>query len=60
MNKNLCPYFEWWQFPLTDETLAACSQLPDWEPEVNPLDEFARKYSLGNLPIKVSQEQAMY
>lgn len=29
--KNLCPYFEWWSFPLSPETLAVCSELPEWE-----------------------------
>ena len=43
VNKNLCPYFQWWKFPLTDATIAVCSELPAWVPAVNPLDKYTRK-----------------
>ena len=39
VNTNLCPYFEWWGWPLTADTKAECSKLPAWTQD--PLSRFA-------------------
>jgi hypothetical protein len=31
VNKNLCPYFSWFGWPLSTATKAACASLPTWE-----------------------------
>ena len=44
VNTNLCDYFEWWQFPLTAETKAACAELPALDEDL--LAEFRRKFDM--------------
>ena len=39
VNTNLCPYFEWWGWPLTADTKEACALLPTWTQ--NPLARFS-------------------
>jgi len=49
VNTNLCPYFEWWGWPLTAETKDACSKLPKWNQ--NPLARYEGVYILVTLNI---------
>ena len=39
VNTNLCPYFEWWGWTLTNETKTSCALLPAWTQD--PLARFA-------------------
>ncbi len=41
VNTNLCPYFEWWGWTLTNDTKASCAQLPAWNQD--PLSRFESK-----------------
>ena len=41
VNTNLCPYFAWFQWPLTKETTDLCATLPSWNQ--NPLERYDGK-----------------
>ena len=43
VNTNLCPYFEWFGWPLSAETKIVCNKLPAWTQD--PLKRFAGKFS---------------
>ena len=40
VNTNLCPYFKWFQWPLSQETEDFCETLPTWNKD--PLSGFLR------------------
>ena len=40
VNTNLCPYFEWFQWPLSQDTKDFCKTLPAWDKD--PLSGFQR------------------
>ena len=42
LQKNLCPYFEWWGWQLSEETLITCESLPAFD-ETKLLGDFIRK-----------------
>ncbi len=42
VNTNLCPYFEWWGWPLSIETKTSCALLPAWIQD--PFARFASKH----------------
>ena len=44
VNKNLCPYFEWWNWPLTDATKEVCSSLPSAGDDL--VAPYLRKYTI--------------
>ena len=40
---NLCPYFKWWQFPLTADTLTKCAAFKDLDTDL--MADYRRKSS---------------
>lgn len=42
-NKNLIPYFQWWNWPLLDDAIEETSNLPTWDNAVEMLDNSVKK-----------------
>ncbi len=42
VDKNLCSYFEWWGWQLSDETKNACAELPALDEDL--IDKYFRKH----------------
>ena len=42
-NKNLVPYFQWWKWPILNDTVEATKSLPAWENVEQMLDSSVKK-----------------
>ena len=56
-NRNLVPFFQWWKWPVLEDTIEATKDLPEWKGIIHKLNTFESKYSMiglslsKNLPI---------
>ncbi len=54
---NLCPYFEWWGWPLTAATKEACALLPAWSKD--PLARFSSKHIYAEVEIPMASDRSL-